>query len=335
METGMTDTRPIVRIQGLRKTYGKNEVVRGLELALETGEIFTLLGPSGCGKTTTLRMLAGLERPDIGTIHIGDDEVAGSRFVPPEERRLGMVFQSYAVWPHMTVLQNVSWPLSLQGESNPDPRAREALGKVHLDGLEERFPHTLSGGQQQRVALARALAGRPRVLLLDEPLSNLDAGLREQMRSEIAAIARAEGLTVLLVTHDQEEALSISDRVGVMHEGVLQQVAAPRTLYDEPANAFVAGFVGVLSTLKAARKSGQVELGGLTLSSEGPDGEVNVGFRPEWASFADDGLACEIVQEAFRGSFSRYELRVGDATVTVDSNVAPTPCLRIDRGWVL
>lgn len=351
-----TSSDPIVTLAGLRKSFGDTEVVRGVDLTLLTGEIFTLLGPSGCGKTTILRMIAGLERPSAGTIHIAGEEVAGGRFVPPEARRLGMVFQSYAVWPHMTVLRNVSWPLTLQAQPDADARARQALAQVKLAGLEDRYPDTLSGGQQQRVALARALASQPRVLLLDEPLSNLDAGLRDQLRAEIAALARAANLSVLLVTHDQEEALSISDRVGVMHAGVLQQVATPTELYERPANAFVAGFVGVMSRLPARRRGGRVHIAGLDLDAPGPDGPVAVGFRPEWASFGTEGLPCAVEQRAFRGPVTRYYVRVdcGDesagepgasetsaasaadgAAVIVDSSAEPGPALILRRAWVL
>ena len=219
-----------VRLTSLVKRYGDNEVVRGLDLHVRDGEIVCLLGPSGCGKTTTLRMVAGLERPTAGEVSIGDRPVSSAGlFVPPEERRLGMVFQSYAVWPHMRVLDNVMFPLDVAGmaRSEAEERAIEALASVKLHGLDARYPHQLSGGQQQRVALARALVAEPEVLLLDEPLSNLDARLREEMRDEIRALVKRIGVTVIFVTHDQEEALGLSDRVAVMDRGVIQQLDTP------------------------------------------------------------------------------------------------------------
>lgn len=242
-----------VLLKGIQKSYGDNPVVRSLDLEVEEGEVLALLGPSGCGKTTTLRMVAGLEQPSGGEIRIGEEVVSGpGRFVPPELRRLGMVFQSYAVWPHRTVRENVAYPLRLQGAADLEPRVDQALDAVKLSGLGERYPNQLSGGQQQRVALARALVAEPRVLLLDEPLSNLDAHLREQMRDEIRALVKRRGITVLFVTHDQEEALGLADRVAVMHQGRVEQHAAPERLYDEPATVFAARFVGRQSELPLA-----------------------------------------------------------------------------------
>jgi len=322
-----------VRLAGVSKSWGK-PVLRSMDLEVATGELFALLGPSGCGKTTALRLVAGLETPDAGSIHVDDQLVAGPGVaVPPEARQLGMVFQSYAVWPHMSVLDNVAWPLRIKKVPDADARARDALGRVHLGGFEERWPGTLSGGQQQRVAIARALASRPRVLLLDEPLSNLDAGLREELRDQIAVLAREAGLTVLLVTHDQEEALSMCDRVAVMNEGVIQQVGAPRELYTRPRTRFVARFVGNLNALPAERRNGRVEPGGL--DAPGPDGPVEIGFRPESARLGEVGVPCVVERSVYRGSFTRHHVRVGDRALLVDGPSQVGPCLQVQDAWVL
>ena len=242
---------PAMRLQGLSKTYPGNTVpaVDHLTIDVNDGEIVTLLGPSGCGKSTTLRMVAGLENPDAGTIHFGERPVvitdAGLR-VPPEKRDVGMVFQSYAIWPHMTVEENIAFPLKSRRFNRRDIRERVArvLDLVGLPGLEKRPGPLLSGGQQQRVALARALVTEPSVLLLDEPFSNLDAKLREQMRIEVKLMQRRLNIPVLFVTHDQIEALSLSDKIALMNLGVVQQHGSPRLLYEEPANEFVRDFVG-------------------------------------------------------------------------------------------
>jgi ABC-type Fe3+/spermidine/putrescine transport system ATPase subunit len=322
-----------VTLDQITKAYGDNAIVKGIDLALRRGEIFTLLGPSGCGKTTTLRMVAGLERPDSGTLSIGGRVVAGPGvFVPPEDRRLGMVFQSYAVWPHRTVAENVAYPLALRKDPDAASKTKAILARVRLDGLAERYPHMLSGGQQQRVALARALVANPEVLLLDEPLSNLDAGLREELRGTIAELAREQGLTVLLVTHDQEEALSISDRVGVMLGGRLEQVSPPAELYSEPKNATLARFVGTLNTLPGLRRDGR--LSPLDKADPGPDGPVTIGFRPEWARFASEGIAVAPVSSSYRGASTRHRLRAGEAELVIDAPGAPGAFIQIDRCWV-
>lgn len=327
-----------VRLAGVSKSWGR-PVLRAMNLHVKKGEIFALLGPSGCGKTTALRIVAGLETPDEGTVHVDGQLVAGpGTALPPEARQLGMVFQSYAVWPHMTVLENVAWPLRLRKVSDADTVARAALARVRLDGFGDRWPGTLSGGQQQRVAIARSLATKPRVLLLDEPLSNLDAGLREELRDQIAVLAREANLTVLLVTHDQEEALSMCDRVAVMADGVIQQVGAPREIYLRPQTRFVAGFVGILNTLPAMRVGGRIDLAGLdapTLDATGADGPVEIGFRPESARFAAHGVPCRIERSVYRGAFTRHHAVVGDRPVIVDTRDAPGPCLVLTDAWVL
>jgi ABC-type Fe3+/spermidine/putrescine transport system ATPase subunit len=244
-------TEPAMRLEGLWKTYigGAQPAVRDLSLDVHDGEIVTLLGPSGCGKTTTLRLVAGLEIPDDGNIFFGDRAVAMTSrqiFLPPDKRNVGMVFQSYAIWPHMTVEENVVFPLKSRRFPRKEirERARRALELVGMSGFEDRPGPLLSGGQQQRVALARALVTEPRVLLLDEPFSNLDAKLREQMRIEVKLLQKRLKIAVLFVTHDQIEALSLSDRVVLMNFGVVQQQGSPRLLYEEPANEFVRDFVG-------------------------------------------------------------------------------------------
>jgi ABC-type Fe3+/spermidine/putrescine transport system ATPase subunit len=233
----------IVTIQGVVKRFGAVTAVDGVDLTVADGELFTLLGPSGCGKTTLLRLLAGFYQPDGGTIRFGDRVVNG---LAPYERRIGMVFQNYALWPHMTVADNIGYGLRLQRLPNEAvaERLREGLRKVNLVGFEARYPGQLSGGQQQRVALARALVLNPDILLLDEPLSNLDAKIRVQVRAEIRRLQRELAITTIYVTHDQEEALSLSDRVAVMRDGRVLQVGPPRDLYERPRTRFVADFVG-------------------------------------------------------------------------------------------
>ncbi len=322
-----------VKLVGVSKSWGR-PVLKKLDLEVKKGEIFALLGPSGCGKTTALRIVSGLETPDEGEVFIDGERVTGPGFSsPPEARRLGMVFQSYAVWPHMNVIENVAWPLRLRGVADAEKAARDALARVKLGGFEDRWPGTLSGGQQQRVAIARALALRPRVLLLDEPMSNLDAGLREELQDQVAVIAREFGLTVMLVTHDQEEALSMCDRVAVMAEGIVQQVGSPREIYAHPANRFVAGFVGILNTLPGQRKAGVVTPGGFR--SDGPDGPVQTGFRPEWAQLGVGGLPCKVLRSIYRGSFTRHHVEVDGRELIIDGPDALGPTLVVNQGFVV
>jgi ABC-type Fe3+/spermidine/putrescine transport system ATPase subunit len=235
-----------VEVRDLRKAFGAAKVVDGVSFDVADGELVTLLGPSGCGKTTVLRMIAGLERPDAGAIRVGEQALNGeSVCVPPHQRGIGMVFQSYALWPHRTVAGNVGFPLEVQGTAKNERAARvsEVLKLVALDGMDARYPHELSGGQQQRVALARAIAKPPRVLLLDEPLSNLDAKLREQMRGELKRLQKSLKLTMVYVTHDRVEALELSDRMAIMDHGKIVQMGSPEEIVKNPANEFVAHFV--------------------------------------------------------------------------------------------
>jgi iron(III) transport system ATP-binding protein len=278
-----------------------------------------LLGPSGCGKTTTLRMIAGLERPDRGVVRLSGAVVDdGRQFVPPERRGLGMVFQSYAVWPHKSVFENVAYPLKLRGERDLEPKVREALGWVRLATFANRRPHELSGGQLQRVALARALVGRPQVLLLDEPLSNLDVALREELRGEIASLRTTLGTTMILVTHDQAEALALADRVAVMNKGVIEQLAPPEQLYREPSTAFVAGFVGGANVLDGELRDGRFHLEGLVFEVPGerlPDGRCTLAIRTEDVALEPGGPELPLSARLYMGSTTELRFALGGQTL--------------------
>ena len=289
-----------VRIDSVSKQYAGRTILSALSLELKDGECFTLLGPSGCGKTVLLRLIAGFEVPDSGTISIGGEVVTSvttGRALPPDKRGLGMVFQDYAVWPHMSVFDNVAYPLKLAGVDAAALRERtlRVIGLVGLQGLDARLPSQLSGGQQQRVALARALVSEPRLLLLDEPLNNLDANLREEMRFELKELQRKLGITILYVTHDQEIALGISDRLAVMDEqGKLRQIGAPEEVYEHPADDFVFRFLGIANFLAVRRDGQELFIGGSTAAWVGPapriGGErLTAGFRPSDVMLARDG----------------------------------------------
>jgi putative spermidine/putrescine transport system ATP-binding protein len=272
-----------LELDNLSKHYGEHAAVAGVTLDVPDGEFLVLLGPSGCGKTTTLRMIAGFVEPSGGMARIGGVDVT---YLPPWRRNTGMVFQSYALFPHMTVAENVAFGLEMRKVARPEitTRAREALRLVRLEGYADRLPRQLSGGQQQRVALARVLAIRPDVLLLDEPLSNLDAKLREEVRVEIRQLQRQLGLTTVMVTHDQEEALTVADRLVVMADGEIRQIGSQRDLYERPANPFVASFVGRSTTLTGRLTApGQFETaGGLQLQCrDGVPGKAVMMLRPE------------------------------------------------------
>ena len=238
-----------IELKHIDKFYGKNHILKDVNLTIEDGDFMTLLGPSGCGKTTTLRVVSGLEKPQNGTIHMDGKEIvnaAEAHFAPPSERDLNLVFQSYALWPHMTVRENIAFGLNIQKlpKDEVDRRIKDALGRMQIGQYVDRYPSELSGGQQQRVAIARAIASEPHLLLMDEPLSNLDAKLRGQMRVEISKLHQNLGTTIIYVTHDQTEAMTLGTRIVVMKDGVIQQVDTPENLYEKPGNKFVAGFIG-------------------------------------------------------------------------------------------
>jgi iron(III) transport system ATP-binding protein len=304
---------PALRVRGLEKRYGDVEVLRGIDLDVERGEFLALLGPSGCGKTTALRVVAGFERPHAGSIEIGGDRVydataSGGRWVPPEGRRVGMVFQDYALFPHLSVARNVAFGLP-RTAANREARVASALATVGLAGLGQRTPDQLSGGQQQRVALARALAPQPEVILLDEPFSNLDADLRAAVREDVRQILRMAGMTAVLVTHDQEEALSIADRVAVMLDGKIVQVGSPEELYHRPASRMIADFIGDVQFLpgEASGRRARTVLGDIPLHGAF-DGPVDVMLRPEMLRLSPvgapehhEGTPATIVSRAFFG----------------------------------
>ncbi|HEY4726278.1 MAG TPA: ABC transporter ATP-binding protein [Actinomycetota bacterium] len=311
-----------VGLRGLTKRYGRVTAVDGIDLDIREGELLTLLGPSGSGKTTTLRMVAGFELPSEGTIHLGGVDVTGR---PPFERDVNTVFQDYALFPHMTVAGNVDYGLRVRKVAKAERRERvgAALAQVRLDDFGERRPSQLSGGQRQRVALARALVNRPRVLLLDEPLGALDRQLRQEMQVELKAIQAEVGITFVVVTHDQEEALTMSDRIAVLRDGRIEQVGAPAEVYERPANPFVAGFVGTSNVL-AGRAAAELvgEAGTFTVRPEkihvlGPDAEAPAGHCQAAGTVRD---------VAYAGPVTRLTvtLEVGGELVVLQQNLSTT-----------
>ncbi|MDQ7262133.1 ABC transporter ATP-binding protein [Paracoccus sp. PS-1] len=306
----------------LQKSFGPTRVVHDFDLSVEKGEFVSFLGPSGCGKTTVLRMVAGFETPTAGRITIDGQDVTRSR---PNQRRIGMVFQSYALFPNLTVAENVGFGLKVAGIARAERAGRvaEMLALIGLPDLGGRYPWQLSGGQQQRVALARALAPRPRVLLLDEPLSALDAKIRVSLRNQIREIQQQLAITTIFVTHDQEEALSISDRIVVMHKGVADQTGTPAQIYNQPATDFVAGFVGTLNrfeaeVLDAARGLVRVEGAEIALDRPLPTGRITLAARPESLRIAPEGIPAEIAGVEFLGSVQRLRARVAGREVVLD-----------------
>jgi ABC-type Fe3+/spermidine/putrescine transport system ATPase subunit len=330
-----------IEIHDLFKRYRKVVAINRIQLEVHEGEMLTLLGPSGCGKTTTLRCIAGLEIPEAGDIVIDGQPMLSKGFVPPSQRGIGMVFQNYAVWPHMRVLSNVSYGLKLMKISKAEirDRALAVLEMVGLKGLEERYPSQLSGGQQQRVALARALVRNPKVLLLDEPLSNLDAKLREKMRFEIKSLVRRMGITAVYVTHDQAEAMVISDRIVVMESGNVVQVGTPEAIYDQPTNRFVADFIGTTNLIGGEVLQVLPETGMAVIRTAFSDRvlcrvvdpqvvasgrEAQISIRPEDVAVfaADPGPKDNLVQgiiehRAYLGNFLYFFVKVGDTLIRV------------------
>ncbi|MFO6463732.1 ABC transporter ATP-binding protein [Jannaschia sp. KMU-145] len=325
----MTD--PLIRLTGIQKYYGDYHALRGIDLDIAEGEFFSLLGPSGCGKTTLLRTIAGFEGVDAGAVTIGGADMTR---VPPNRRPTNMVFQSYAIFPHLSVAQNVAFGLRKRADLNAQARetlVADALDMVGLDGYGGRAAHALSGGQRQRVALARALVLRPKVLLLDEPLSALDKKMREQMQVELIRLQRQVGITFILVTHDQEEALVMSDRIAVMFEGEVAQIAEAEALYRRPVDRRVAEFIGVMNFLPAAVSGDRVEVAGLGAlalnelqSTARTDGDTVAGFRPETATLLFDGQTAPdreahgtVAEVVYYGDMTYYDVRLDDAAQPV------------------
>jgi iron(III) transport system ATP-binding protein len=340
-----------IEIRELDKAFGSFRALKDVNLDIAEREFVTLLGPSGCGKTTMLRTLAGFLMPDRGTIHVGDQRLSSPEgTIPPEQRRMGMVFQNYAVWPHMTVFENVAFGLSIAKIDRR--RVQERVGRVleamGLVGLEQRHPGQLSGGQQQRVALARSLVVEPSILLLDEPLSNLDAKLRERMRFELKALQRRMGLTFIYVTHDQAEAMALSDRIVVFNQGAVQQVGAPRAIYERPANLFVADFMGLVNRLPATlieqgQGTARVRVGVHEMHTmiggevAAASGALTLAIRPEAIRFgggavADNRLAGTIVDVTFLGNIIDYRIDIGGIMLRVqgDRHAALEPGAPVD-----
>jgi putative spermidine/putrescine transport system ATP-binding protein len=313
-------------LEHVRKEFGGNAAVEDFNLDVDAGEFVSFLGPSGCGKTTTLRMIAGFEKPSSGRISIKGRDITNAR---PNERNVGMVFQQYALFPNMTVAQNVGFGLKLKGTSREEIKGRvaELLELIHLPDKGDNYPHELSGGQQQRVALARALAIRPQVLLLDEPLSALDAKIRDELRTEIRRIQRQLNITTIYVTHDQEEAMALSDRVVVMSRGVMEQVGPPFQIYNYPETKFVASFVGKLNQIPGTVidaehvQAGDIKLRTTTPIEEAAGTNVNVMVRPEELDIgaSEENQLIGVVESVnFLGAIVRVRVERGDQMITAD-----------------
>ena len=307
-------------LRGLTKRYAGFTAVDNLDLDVPKGELVAFLGPSGCGKTTSLRMIAGLVPATAGKIVVGGQDLTT---VATHRRDMGLVFQSYALFPHMNVAKNVAFGLEMRKIPKDEiaRRVKEAIALVHLSGKEEHRPAQLSGGQQQRVALARALVIRPSILLFDEPLSNLDAKLRDEMRNEIRDIQKRLGITAIFVTHDQGEALTMCDKVVVMNQGRLEQLGTPVDLYERPKTAFVASFVGRTNRLKAVAKDGLAEFAGLSIAAPALSGAVEVMIRPHRVALApagSEGVAGTIMRAIFAGDILQYDVDVAGQTVSVE-----------------
>jgi putative spermidine/putrescine transport system ATP-binding protein len=327
-------------LENIKKSFGQTQVVKDFNMSIEKGEFVSFLGPSGCGKTTVLRMIAGFETPSDGAVIING---RNQTQLKTSQRNIGMVFQAYALFPNMTVFDNVAFGLKVAGKpkSEIDTRVREMLALIRLEHLAERYPYQLSGGQQQRVALARALAPKPQVLLLDEPLSALDAKIRVSLREEIRQIQHQLGITTVFVTHDQEEALSISDRIVVMNAGRADQIGTPSEIYNRPATRFVASFVGTLNIIDATVSdpaANTVDVGGTIVTLKEPLGtakpgdKVSIALRPEAGSLAqnatgDTALTGSVILSHFLGSVIRTKIDVGGNQVSFDMFNSPDAVL--------
>ena len=323
-----------VKLQHVTKRFGSVTAVSDLSIDIEQGECFSMLGPSGCGKTTTLRMVAGFEDLDEGEISVGEKVFSSSfkkYYLPPEQRNFGMVFQAFAVWPHLNVFDNVAFPLQIRKLSRADmgERARNAIRYTGLDKYETAYPDELSGGQKQRIALARAIAINPSVMLLDEPLSNLDPKLREEMRFEIKDLQRKFGFTILFVTHDQSEAMALSDRILVMRDGIVQQVDSPLHVYTKPANRFIFSFIGLSNFLPATVSNGSACI-------EGAESAGSIGLPPPGSREAErmvlacrpseidlqkeGGVRALVKRKVYLGDIIDYRMMIGDTEVRVQKN---------------
>jgi iron(III) transport system ATP-binding protein len=331
-----------VDIRGLEKRYGSTvRALRNIDIHIDSGSFFTLLGPSGCGKTTLLRSIAGFLTPDSGEIHIGGQRIDA---VPAHRRDIGMVFQDYAIFPHLSVAANVGFGLKNRGISGQALRQRvaEALATVQLEAYAERMPSALSGGQQQRVGLARAMVIRPQLLLMDEPLSNLDAKLRLELREDIRDIQKQLGITTIYVTHDQEEALVISDRICVMNQGVVEQIGTPWEIYKIPRRRFVAGFVGAMNFFPTRRDGGAVSLLGAAVAGAAP-GDAEAAVRPEDIAIVRPGiaappglrLAAKVAKLSFMGREAQYTLTAADGSVILVHLPNPERSLLSESGHAL
>jgi len=313
-------TQIAVEARNVGKIYGAGQTaitaLGDVSIAIEKGEFFTLLGPSGCGKTTLLRCIAGFETPTAGSIFLSGEDIT---YTPPNERPVNTVFQSYALFPHLTVAQNIGFGLKMQGKPASEVKraVERVLALVKLEDFANRLPTQLSGGQQQRVALARALAPEPQVLLLDEPLSALDLKLRKEMQSELKRLQTETGITFVFVTHDQEEALTMSDRIGVMSAGALLQVGTPHDIYDRPVDRFVADFIGETNFLDGQVEQGGVRIGTgdvLAVTLGAAQGKVTLAIRPEQVSLAPTGrgMTASIVEKTYMGTDTHYKLTLSD-----------------------